>query len=219
VANLGNDGESLTVVASVASVRHTAAVQVENRDQIDHVLLLAVLAAGAKYNIGSQSDDWFRTFDDTIQVGAQWLADVGTWKRVTRTGGTFDPAQLLPDGTADTERALVALRSEYYPLRGALRFGAVASKDVAVLCAVSDVTARPGTLAVGLAALAFQFKSDLSVDDPLAARPWADLSEAFLRVSKYSIDTTEAGYDAIQERIRKALGDRVKKYLYRTPIK
>ena len=219
MTNIGNYGESLTVVASLASVRHTVAVQEENRGQIDNVLLLAVLAAGAKYNIGAQSDDWFRTFDDTIQTGAEWIVDVGTWKRVTRSSGTFDLAALLPDGTADTEQALVAVRSAHYPLRGALRFGAVASKDVAVLCAVSDVTARPGTLTVVLGAVAFQFKSDLSVDDPLASRPWADLEDAFLRVSKYSIDTTEGGYDAIQARIRKALGDRVKKYLYSTLIK
>ncbi|WP_436498842.1 hypothetical protein [Actinokineospora sp. HUAS TT18] len=202
----------------MASIRHTAAVPEVNRDQFDNVLLFAVLAAGAKYNIGTQSDEWFRTFDDTIQNGAEWLANAGTWKRVTKTTGTFDLTGLLPDGTADTEKALVNVRSEHYPLRGALRFGAVASKDAAALCAVSEVTARPGTLSVVLGSIAYQFKSDLVVDDPLAPRPWADVAEAFLRVSKYTIDTTAAGYDAIQERINKALGDRVKKYLYRTQI-
>ena len=54
--NTGIDGETLTVVASVAAVRHTVAVPKENRGQIDNVLLLAVLAAGAKYNIGLQSN-------------------------------------------------------------------------------------------------------------------------------------------------------------------
>lgn len=219
MTNIGNDGESLTVVASVASVVHTVAVPAENRGQIDNVLLLATLAAGAKYNIGTQSDDWFRTFDDTIQIGAEWRVDAGTWKRVTRPSGTFDLAALLPDGTADVERALVAVRAEHYPLRGVLRFGAVAGKDVVVLCAVADVTARPGVLAVVLGTVAYRFTSDLVVDDPLAPRPWAELEDAYLRVSKYSIDTTEAGYEEIQARIRKTLGDRVEKYLYRTPIK
>ncbi|MET8853464.1 hypothetical protein [Amycolatopsis sp. NPDC004625] len=219
MTNTGIDGETLTVVASVAAVRHTVAVPAENRGQIDNVLLLAVLAAGAKYNIGLQSDEWFSTFDDTIQTGAEWVVDAGTWKRVTRSDSPFDLAVILPDGTADTERALVAVRSEHYPLRGALRFGAVASADVAVLCAVADVTPRPGALSVVLGAVAYRFKSDLSVDNPLASRPWAEVDDAFLRLSKYTIDTTEAGYNAIQQRIAKALGDRVEKYLYRTPIK
>ncbi|WP_157367807.1 hypothetical protein [Alloactinosynnema sp. L-07] len=218
MTNLETDRESLTVVASVACARHAAAVRVQNRDQIDNVLLLAVLAAGAKYNIGTQSDEWYRTFDDTIQTGAEWAVEAGVWKRVTRSTDTFDLAEILPAGTAAAENALLAVRAEHYPLRGALRFGAIAGKEAAVLCAVSDLTARPGTLSVVLGAVAFVFKSDLPVDDPLATRPWVEVADAFLRVSKYSIDTTEPGYDTIQERIKKALGDRVKKYLYRTPI-
>lgn len=213
-----NDGETLTVVSSVATVRHVVAVPEENRGQIDNVLLLAVLAAGAKSNIGTQTDEWFRTFDSTIQTGAEWVVNAGTWKRVARTSGVFDLARILTGGTADTERALVVVRSEHYPLRGVLRFGAVASQDVTVLCAVADVTARPGTLAVTLGSVAFRFKSDLTVDDPLAPRPWDEVEDAFLRVSKYSIDTTAPGYEANQERIAKALGDRVKKYLYHVSI-
>ena len=219
MANSDNSGgsESLTVVYSLTCVRHSAAVPDVNRDQIDNVLLLAVLAACAKYNIGTQSDDWYRTFDDTIQ-NVEWIVDAGTWKRVTSTG-TFDIQKLLPDNTVGAEEGLLAVRAEHYPVRGALRFGTVPGREVAVLFATSATTGRPGVLRVELASLAFSFKSDLPVEDPLAQRPWADIADAYLRTSKYSIDTTAPGYDAIQERIRKTLGTRTAKYLYRTSIK
>jgi hypothetical protein len=221
---------SVSVIRSWLTIRHDAAVPQQRRGELDNALLLAIM--GAETHPVSDTDQWFKAFDGTLGY-AHWVADHedGNWVPVPVTIPQFDIAKLATDAVtqksgaeaaaqvAGAYRDIVKLRQEAAGLTGVLGFGSVPSREALVLLAGSRVDTKHKTaLEVNLVALAFAVADGVDADDVLTVRPRKDIAQAFIRFSRYAIDTAEKDYDAVQKEIVAKLGDRSAKYIHRSPV-